>query len=151
MTIPTTPDRARTDAPVRPWPRTPWHRALGRQLVGGLFLVTGGVHLGLVAADPTVYERFADQGLFGFVREGWHEIVMANPATWGLMLMAGEILLGTLLLVGGRAAIWGWCGVITFHVLLLPFGFGFWLWSIPALILLVLLARQELVHERESR
>jgi hypothetical protein len=31
--------------------------------------------------------------------------------------------------------------VIAFHVLLLPFGFGIWLWSIPVLALLVPAAR----------
>lgn len=124
------------DAPRR-------HRTLGRQVVGGLFLTTGGVHLGLVAADPGFYRHFADAGLFPFVREGWQDVVMASPAVWGLLLMAGEIALGTLLLVGGRAARWGWCGVIAFHLLLMLFGFGFWLWSVPALIVLVTIARRD--------
>ena len=68
---------------------------------------------------------------------------MADPAVWGLLLMAGELTLGTLLLVGGRAARWGWYGVIGFHLLLMLFGFGFWLWSVPALVVLVLLARRD--------
>ena len=38
----------------------PAHPALGRFAVGGFFLVMGGVHLGLVSADPQVYEHFAD-------------------------------------------------------------------------------------------
>jgi hypothetical protein len=118
-------------------------RALGRQVVGGFFLTMGGVHLGLVAADPQVYRHFADGGLFPFVRTGWQEIVMAAPAVWGLLLMAGEIVLGTLLLVGGRAARWGWYGVITFHVLLMAFGFGIWVWSVPALVVLITLARRD--------
>ena len=137
--------------PVRVWPGTPRYRVLGRHLVGGLFLVTGGVHLGLVAADTQVYRHFADAGLFPFVREGWQEIVMTHPAVWGLLLMAGEILLGTLLLVGGRAARWGWFGVIGFHALLLLFGFGFWLWAVPALVVLVILARGDLATEGALR
>lgn len=131
--------------PVRAWPpATPRHRVVARHLVGGLFLVTGGVHLGLVAADAEVYRSFAHDGLFAFVRNGWQEIVMANPAVWGLLLMAGEIVLGTLLLVGGRAAPWGWAGVIGFHALLLLFGFGIWLYAVPALLALVALARHDL-------
>ena len=55
----------------------------------------GGVHLGLVAADPDVYRHFADDALFGFVADGWREIVMARPELYGLLLMAGEIALGT--------------------------------------------------------
>jgi hypothetical protein len=117
---------------------------VGRELVGGFYLVMGGVHLGLVSADAEVYRHFADHGLFPFVRDGWQQVVMAEPAVWGLLLMVGELTLGTLLLVGGRAAPWGWCGVIAFHVLLMLFGFGFWLWSVPALVLLVHLARRDL-------
>ena len=122
-------------------------RAVGRQIVGGFFLVMGGVHLGLVAADPQIYRHFADAGLFAFVRDGWQEIVMAAPTVWGLLLMGGEIVLGTLLLIGGRAAPWGWYGVIAFHVLLMLFGLGFWLWSVPALVVLVMLARRDLAYE----
>jgi hypothetical protein len=120
--------------------------ALGRTTVGALFLVTGGVHLGLVAADPQVYEHFADDALFAFVREGWHDIVMANPASWGLLAMAGEIVLGVLLLIGGRAAAWGWAGVILFHLLLMLFGWWVWAWSLPALAAVALLVRREGRH-----
>jgi hypothetical protein len=103
-----------------------------------------GVHLGLVAADPSVYRHFADEALFGFVRSGWREVFMADPAFWGLCVMAGELILGALLLVGGRAATVGWVGVLTFHVLLMLFGPGFWLWSVPAVVLLLFLARRDL-------
>lgn len=124
------------------------HGELGRQFVGGFFLVMGGVHLGIVATDPNVYGPFADAGLFPFVRNGWRDIVMAAPSVWGLLLMAGEIVLGTLLLVGGRASRWGWYGVIAFHVLLMLFGFGVWLWSIPALVVLVTLAEWDQAFRR---
>lgn len=119
------------------------HRALGRQVIGGFFLMMGGVHLGLVAADPQVYAGFADAGLFAFVRVGWSQIVMAHPVFWGLLAMAGEVSAGILLLAGGRAARVGWVAVITFHVLLLLFGWAAWLWSVPALALLVALARRD--------
>ena len=99
--------------------------------------------LGLVAADPQIYRHFADQALFDFVRVGWLEIVMAAPAVYGLLLMAGEVTAGTLLLVGGRPARAGWAAVIAFHLLLLVFGWGFWLWSVPALAVLVPLARRD--------
>ncbi len=57
--------------------------------------------------------------------------------------MAGETTLGILLLLGGRCATIGWVGVIAFHVLLMLFGYGVWLWSVPALVLLVFLARRD--------
>ena len=121
-------------------PRRAWERSL----VGCFFVMMAGVHLGLVAADPGVYRHFADEALFGFVRSGWREVFMADPAFWGLCVMAGELMLGALLLVGGRAATVGWVGVLTFHVLLMLFGPGFWLWSVPAVVLLLFLARRDL-------
>ena len=129
--------RGRSDARR---PRRAWERSL----VGCFFVMMAGVHLGLVAADPGVYRHFADEALFGFVRSGWREVFMADPAFWGLCVMAGELMLGALLLVGGRAATVGWVGVLTFHVLLMLFGPGFWLWSVPAVVLLLFLARRDL-------
>ena len=38
----------------------------------------------------------------------------------------------------------GWAGVLVFHVLLMVFGLGFWLWSLPAIALLLYLARRDL-------
>ena len=123
--------------------KTVARRHWGGPLVGGFYLSMGGVHLGIVAARPETYRHFADQGLFGFVRDGWQEIFMAHPEVFGLLLAAGETALGILLLVGGRAASLAWTGVIVFHLLLMLFGFGIWLWCVPALALLVYLARHD--------
>ena len=121
----------------------PRRRHWGGPVVGGFYLTMGGIHIGLVAADTEVYRHFADAALFGFVREGWHHVFMAQPAVFGLLLAAGEVTLGVLLLLGGRAATVGWAGVVTFHLLLMLFGFGIWMWSVPALALLVYLARRD--------
>lgn len=118
--------------------------SLGRKLVGGFFVMTGGVHLGIVAADPEFYRPFADAALFPFVRDAWAEVVMARPELYGLLLMAGEIALGTALLAGGRAARVGWVGVIVFHLLLVLFGWGFLFWVVPALAVIVPLAVRDL-------
>lgn len=109
----------------------------GRLVVGGFFLSTGGVHLGIVAASTVFYTHFADHAVFGFVRDGWSDVFMAEPVFWGLCLFLGETLLGVLLLSGGPWARLGWTGVIVFHLLLMLFGIGFWLWSLPALAVLV--------------
>lgn len=113
-------------------------------IVGGLYLVAAGSHVGLVSADPTVYAGFAEQGLFGFVRSGWADIVMANPRPWIYLLALGEASLGALLLTGGRASRVGWVGVLAFHALLLLFGWGFWLYAVPAGALLAWLALRDL-------
>jgi hypothetical protein len=125
-------------------PRRPPPGPLARRVVGAFFLVTGGVHLGIVVADPEFYRPFADEALFPFVRDAWTEVVMARPEIYGLLLMAGEIALGGCLLVGGRAARVGWVGVIAFHLLLVLFGWGFLFWVVPALGLLVPLAWRDL-------
>ncbi len=118
-------------------------RHWGGPVVGGFYLSMGGVHLGIVAADPETYRHFADAGLFGFVRDGWQDIFMAHPAVFGLLLVAGETMLGILLLRGSRATTFGWAGVIAFHLLLMLFGFGIWVWCLPALAALVYLARRD--------
>ena len=111
----------------------------------------GGVHLGIVAADPETYRHFADAGLFAFVRDGWQDVFMANPALFGLLLAAGETVLGVLLLLGGRYATIGWGGVIAFHAWLMLFGFGIWLWCLPALTALVILAGRDTTSAWASR
>jgi hypothetical protein len=118
-------------------------RHWGGPVVGGFYLSMGGVHLGLVAADAETYRHFADHGLFAFVRDGWQNIFMTQSAAFGLLLMAGEITLGVLLLLGGRFATVGWAGVFAFHLLLMLFGFAVWLWCIPALYVVVHLARKD--------
>ena len=111
--------------------------------MGGFFLCMGGVHIGIVAADPETYRHFADGALFGFVRTGWLQVFMAHAPVWGLLLAAGEVLMGSLLLAGGRAARVGWVAVMAFHVLLMLFGWGFWVWSVPAIALLARFARTD--------
>lgn len=125
--------------------------SLGRSVVGSFFLVTGGVHLGIVVADPEFYRPFADGAVLPFVRDGWTDIVMARPELYGLLLMAGEIALGVCLLVGGRAARVGWAGVIVFHLLLILFGWGFLFWVVPSLAILVPLARRDLARPQPRR
>jgi hypothetical protein len=121
--------------------RAPGRR--GRLAVGGFFLWTGGVHVGIVAAGTDFYRHFADHALLAFVRDGWAHVFMAEPTFFGLGLFAGETLLGALLLTGGTRARVGWVGVIAFHLLLMLFGVGFWVWSVPALAVLVPLARAD--------
>lgn len=135
MTAPVSTGRAaRTEGPLA---------RRGRLVVGGFYLVTGGTHLGIVAAGTSFYRHFAGGALFSFVRDGWSHVFMAAPVFWGLCLFLGEVAFGTMLLLGGRWARVGWVCVIAFHALLMLFGFGIWLWALPALALLVPLARAD--------
>lgn len=114
-----------------------------RRFVGGFYLTMAGINAGIVFADPHSYQHFADGAYLDFVTDQWNDIVMANPSFWGLLLAAGEILLGVLLLSDGPGARIGWVGVIAFHGLLMLFGPGTWLWCIPALAVLVPTARAD--------
>jgi hypothetical protein len=114
----------------------------GRYL-GAFYLVMAGINIGLTVADPQTYRHFADEGLFPFVRSGWREIVMAHPTVWIGMLAAGEIVIGLAFLAVGwwrRAA---YFAAIGFHVALMTFGWGVWLWSVPAIVLLTLARRHD--------
>jgi hypothetical protein len=108
-----------------------------RRAVACLYLVSGGINAGIALADAETYRTFADTSFLPFVTDAWRSVVMAHPVVWILALAVGEIALGVLLLMGGRAARAGWVGVIAFHVMLMLFGFGFWLWCVPALAVLV--------------
>lgn len=114
-----------------------------RQFVGGFYLTMAGINAGIVFADPKTNQHFADGAYLNFVDQQWNDTVMANPSLWGLLLAGGEILLGALLLYGGTAARVGWLGVLAFHVLLMLFGPGIWLWCIPALAVLIPAARAD--------
>ena len=122
---------------LAPAPRTRPRASAVRRFVGGFYLVMGGINAGIVAGDPQTYRPFADDAYWAFVTKAWHDVVMARPTLWFLLLAGGEVVLGLLLLRGGGAARIGWAGVIAFHVLLMAFSFGIWMWSLPALAVLV--------------
>jgi hypothetical protein len=119
------------------------HAPVVRRLVGELFLITAGMHVGIVMADPQHYRDFADAAVPG-IRSAWADVFMAHPVFWGLAVAAGELTIAMLILVGGRWARYGLLGAICFHVALLLFGWGFLFWSVPMLVLLVSLYRREL-------
>ncbi|MFC9518446.1 hypothetical protein ACFTSD_22165 [Nocardiaceae bacterium NPDC056970] len=115
-----------------------------RRLVGGLFVFTAGIHVGIVAADAELYRPFADQSYLPLVRTAWRDVFMAHPSAWGLVVAAGELTIGVLILAGGRWTRVGLIGAIAFHVALMLFGWGYWIWSVPMLVLLGYLVRQTL-------
>ncbi|GAA0927741.1 hypothetical protein GCM10009554_08850 [Kribbella koreensis] len=95
-----------------------------------IFGIGGLVHVSLGIADPDSYRPFADAALFDWVRRGWLDIFMAHPTLWALVLAAGEFVIAGLLLAARRT---GYVAVVGFHLALMLFGWGFWLWCLPAL------------------
>jgi hypothetical protein len=126
-------------------------RAWERPVVAAFFLVTAGVHLGVTAAAARDHAAFADDALLTGVREAWRAVFEPSPVMGGLGLVAIELLVGALLLVGGRAAVWGWGGAIACHSLLLLLGLWVWPWALPALALLVVLAHRDLARAAPDR
>ena len=104
---------------------------------GVIFLWASGVHVGIVSGDPGLYHDFADEAWMPGVVSAWRDIFMAHPAFWGLVVSVGEFAIGAALLQGGRIARYGLAGAVAFHVALMTFGFGFWIWAVPALVLLL--------------
>lgn len=112
-------------------------RALRPRYVGWFFLWTSGVHVGIVAAGPELYQHFADGALVPGLSAAWRSAFMADPSVGGLVVAVGEALLGLLLLSADlRRRRVGWAGTIAFHVALMCFGWGFWMWCVPAVALL---------------
>lgn len=98
------------------------------------------VHVGLAIGSPDSYRPFADEALFGWVYDGWQNVFMAHPTVWALLLGAAEFIIAVLLV---RAPRLGYIAVVAFHLALMLFGWGFWLWCVPALAFAV----PAMVHE----
>jgi hypothetical protein len=112
----------------------------GRTALATLYVASAGVHCVLVATNPEAYRHFADRAVAPFVASAWHDVFMSDPEAWGLTVALAEILLASALLMGGPWRRLGYAGVIAFNLALTLFGWGFWLWSAPALLLIVPLA-----------
>jgi hypothetical protein len=95
-----------------------------------LFGAGACIHVFLALAAPDSYRPFADEALFGWVYDAWQNIFMSHATLWALLLAAVELTIAVLLVKSPRA---GYVAVIAFHLALMLFGWGFWLWSVPAL------------------
>lgn len=108
-----------------------------RVVFGGMFVLGAATHVFLVSSRPGVYAAFADNALFGFVRTAWSDYVAGSPAPAIGALAFFECAVGLLVLFGTpRFAFTGAAMMAAFHVALMAFGWGFWLWSAPMLALL---------------
>jgi hypothetical protein len=130
----------------------PWQTVVHlRHALGWFFGSCALVHIGIAGTDAQAYRHFADDALFSFVESAWRDIFMADPAGWALVVAETEALLGAALLMGGVWARIGYAGVLAFHVALMTFGWGFWLWSVPAIVGVGLLALHDDVFHPTDR
>ena len=89
------------------------------------------------------YAKFADGSYLAFVRRTWRTLVVPNHETWISLLIVFEVMVGLLAMRGGRRTQLAYAAAIAFHVALLSFGWGFYLWSVPMIAALSQLLRAE--------
>jgi hypothetical protein len=148
VTTQTPPRPAATLAP----PHRPGRMArVGRLAFGVMFTGGAAIHAAIVVTGTETYQHFADTAFLPFVKAGWLSVFMPHAALLGLLLAAFELAVGLLILAGGPETRLGLLAAIAFHLGLMLFGWGFWLWSIPMLAMLVALLRFDFGNAMGSR
>lgn len=116
----------------------------GRIAVGVLYLGAGAAVNTVFLARGDDYREFADGAYVDFVTDTWRSLVVPDHHLFIGALVVFELLVGILVLRGGRATQVAYVLALGFHVALLSFGWGFYLWSVPMLVALSVLLRGEL-------
>lgn len=129
----------------------PRARLLGRGATALLYIPAGAVVNSAFLLAGTDYSGFAAGSPSPFVRETWESLVVPHHDVFIGLLVAFELAVGVLVLVGGRATQVALLAAIGFHVALMSFGVGFWLWSVPMVAGFTLLLRAERRAQREAR
>jgi hypothetical protein len=124
-------------------PRRWWARAFG-----WIFLGSAVTHLILVSTAPSSYDSFADGSWLPFVRHEWRTVLVPNVGYLIPVLMAFEAAVGVLIL-SRRYRRTGIAGAIAFNAALILFGWGFCIWSVPAVGLLLWFWHLEAVSDGE--
>lgn len=117
---------------------------VGRVAVGALFVLGGALVNALYLIAGTDYADFADASYLAVVRDTWASVVAPRQEIWIGLLVVIEAIAGGLVWSGGRRTTVGLIAIMLFHVLLLPFGWFFYVWSVPMLAALGLLLRAHL-------
>ena len=129
--------------------RHPGALRTGRLAVGGLYLMAGAFVNAMFIVRGDDYDGFADGADVDFVRDTWQSLVVPNHHAFIWVLVAFEAEVGLLALAGGRRTQLAYGLAIAFHVALLSFGWGFFLWSLPMLAALSQLLRAERRVDRQ--
>jgi hypothetical protein len=120
----------------------------GRLAVAGLYLGAGALVNAVFLATGEDYADFADGAYIPFVRDTWRSLVVPDHHLFISLLIVFEATVGILVLGGGKRTLFGLAAAVAFHVALLCFGWGFYLWSIPMFGALSLLLRAERQHDQ---
>jgi hypothetical protein len=119
----------------------------GRVILSALFVGAGAlVNLALLLGGED-YADFAEGSFIPFVRETWASLVVPNVGIFIPILIAFETFVGITVLMGRRWTQAALVAAIGFHVALMAFGVGFFIWSVPMIAALATLLRRELRAE----
>ena len=116
---------------------------LGRIAVATLYLGAGAAVNAAFLLRGDDYAEFAEGSYLPFVRDTWASLVVPHHDLWISLLIAFELAVGVLALLGGRRTQLAYGAALAFHVALLSFGWGFYLWSVPMGAALATLLRAE--------
>jgi hypothetical protein len=108
-----------------------WARAFG-----GIFLASAAVHLVLVTVKPSAYDSFADGSWWPFVTHAWRSAFIPNTSFFIALLIMFEVAVGLLVLSRAHRRA-GIAAAIVFNAALIMFGWGFSIWSLPVIALLI--------------
>jgi len=112
-------------------------------VLGWSFTLGSIAHAALATLKPEAYEGFAEASPIPFIRDQWEAVFVPHALLYGSLLAVFEFAVGIAILSGGRPMVLGSIAAIGFHVALALFGWGFWLWCVPAIAVLALLTRAE--------
>jgi hypothetical protein len=121
----------RSSPPRRGDPNRWWARAFG-----GMFLAGAATHIILVTTRPSSYGSFADGSWWPLIAHAWRSVLLPNVHSLIPLLVLFEAAVGLLILRRAYRRI-GIAAAIAFNAALILFGWGFCLWSVPVIVLLL--------------
>lgn len=116
---------------------------VGRVAVATLFLGGGALFNSLTFATGGDYTEFADGSNLAFVTETWRAVVAPNQYLFIPLLIAFEMAVGVLVLLGGRRTQVALGLAIAFHIGLMFFGWEYYPFSVAMIAAFGLLLRAE--------
>lgn len=122
---------SRSSPPRRSDPDRWWARAFG-----GMFLAGAATHIIFVTTRPSSYGSFADGSWWPIITHAWRSVLLPNVYSLIPLLVLFEAAVGLLILSRAYRRI-GIAAAIAFNAALILFGWGFCLWSVPVIVLLL--------------
>jgi hypothetical protein len=119
---------------------------IGRVAAATLFIAGGALFNTLTLATGGDYSGFADGSYLPFVEDTWHSIVAPHQYIFIPLLIAFEMMVGVLMLAGGRRTQVALLAAIGFHIGLMFFGWQYYPFSIAMIAAFVLLLRAQRKH-----